>query len=57
MSKSRRNTKRLLHRARVVEEREHSEQKDVSWGWHDAQMRKMLKGVDRDRYERLASGG
>lgn len=58
MTKLRLNTKRHIHAARLREKREAKEARPDSTfaARHSDQMRKMLKGIDLDRYERLADG-
>jgi len=59
MAKGKRNTRRGLHRIarREREERKAERGEDSNFRYrHDAGMRKMLQGVDPDRFERLADG-
>lgn len=55
------NTRKKLHRAAERRAREAKSEKrviDSSFMYrHTQEMRKMLKGVDLDRFERLAGGG
>ncbi len=55
------NTRRKIHAAKQKALKDAAADRkveDTSFRYkHDEQMRKMLKGVDLDRYERLADGG
>lgn len=58
--KVRMNTRKHLHAARLRALREAKAERVVTESSfrysHEAEMRKMLKGVDRDRYEFLSRG-
>lgn len=58
MTKQRTYTRRHLHAARLRAERTAKVREgDSSFRYrHDAEMRKMLKGIDLDRFEALADG-
>jgi len=59
VAKVRLNTRRHLHRAerhaRELAKAERGEESNFRYR-HDAEMKKMLRGVDLDRYEALAGG-